>query len=97
MCNGNCVCGQEQNLDQTASRGAAIPLSTENDDESYQVELDELGVELVAGVMAQERNRILKRVRDQVCFDALADEDGRCENHGGKCYELLQLIKAEEQ
>jgi len=42
----------------------------------------------------QERERIIKRIENQICFDALADSDGRCSNHGGKCYELRQLIKS---
>lgn len=28
-----------------------------------------------------------------ICFDALADDDGRCNHHGGKCYDIRQLIK----
>lgn len=43
---------------------------------------------------ASERDRIIKRIKDQICFDALADSDGRCEHHGGKCYELGLLINA---
>jgi hypothetical protein len=39
-----------------------------------------------------ERERIIERIKDQVCFDALADDDGRCANHGGKCYDLRLLI-----
>lgn len=35
----------------------------------------------------------IKRIKAQICFDALADSDGRCKNHSGKCYELGLLIK----
>jgi hypothetical protein len=41
-----------------------------------------------------ERNRIVKRIENQICFNALADADGRCSNHSGKCYELRQLINS---
>jgi hypothetical protein len=41
-----------------------------------------------------ERERIVKLIERQICFDALADSDGRCSNHGGKCYELRQLIES---
>jgi hypothetical protein len=41
----------------------------------------------------KERLAIINEIERQICFDALADEDGRCSNHGGKCYELRQLIK----
>jgi hypothetical protein len=53
----------------------------------------------------RERERIIGRIRDRVCFDALADHDemaqfreahpevvGRCSHHGGKCTDLLLLI-----
>lgn len=43
-----------------------------------------------------ERERIIKRIEDQICFDALADDYGRCIHHGGKCYELRQLINSLE-
>jgi hypothetical protein len=43
---------------------------------------------------ASERERIIRRIKAQICFDALADEDSRCSNHGGKCYELGLLIKS---
>lgn len=39
-----------------------------------------------------ERTSIIERIERNICFDALADEDGRCSNHGGKCYELRLLI-----
>ena len=39
-----------------------------------------------------ERNLIIGSLERQICFDALADPDGRCTHHGGKCYELRQLI-----
>lgn len=41
---------------------------------------------------ARERDRIVELIKRQVCFDALADDDGRCSHHGGKCYELRELI-----
>jgi len=47
--------------------------------------------ELYFGAKA-ERLRIIARIEKQICFDALADSDGRCGNHSGKCYELRQLI-----
>lgn len=37
--------------------------------------------------------RITMRIKDQICFDALADPDGRCSHHGGKCYELGLLVQ----
>jgi len=53
----------------------------------------------------RERERIVDLIKRQVCFDALADHDametfrmahpevvGRCEHHGGKCTDLLNLI-----
>ena len=42
----------------------------------------------------EELTRIVKRIEDQICFDALADSDGRCGNHGGKCYELRLLVNS---
>jgi hypothetical protein len=59
---------------------------------------------LVDGRIA-ERERIIKLIKRQVCFDALADlvsnslravdseVVGRCSHHGGKCTELLLLIE----
>jgi hypothetical protein len=47
--------------------------------------------ELYFGAKA-ERQRILTKFERQICFDALADEDGRCGNHSGKCYEIRQTI-----
>ena len=41
-----------------------------------------------------ERKKIVERIENQICFDALADAYGRCSNHGGKCYELRELIKS---
>lgn len=35
---------------------------------------------------------VIDLINRQICFDALADPDGRCGNHGGKCYELRLLI-----
>lgn len=43
-------------------------------------------------IARQERQRITALIERQICFDALADPEGRCNNHGGKCYELRQLI-----
>ena len=48
-----------------------------------------------AGMMdgaAKERERIIGLIERRICFDALADEDGRCSHHGGKCYDLRELI-----
>lgn len=39
-----------------------------------------------------ERERIIEQIERNLCFDSLADPDGRCGNHGGKCYEFRQLI-----
>lgn len=41
---------------------------------------------------AKERDRIIDQIERQICFDAQADDDGRCSNHGGKCYELRLLV-----
>jgi len=41
----------------------------------------------------KERERIIERIKAQICFDALADQEGRCSNHSGKCYELGLLIQ----
>jgi hypothetical protein len=40
-----------------------------------------------------ERTLIIAEIERRICFDALADDDGRCIHHGGKCYDLRQLIK----
>lgn len=40
----------------------------------------------------QERKRIIIEIERQICFDAQTDADDRCSHHGGKCYELRQLI-----
>ncbi len=40
----------------------------------------------------RERKRIIELIERRICFDALADEDGRCTHHGGKCYDLRELI-----
>jgi hypothetical protein len=39
-----------------------------------------------------ERQRIIGQIERQICFDALEDWEGRCNNHYGKCYELRELI-----
>jgi hypothetical protein len=39
-----------------------------------------------------ERERIIALIERRICFDALADDDGRCSHHGGKCYDLRELI-----
>ncbi len=49
-----------------------------------------------AGVL-WERKRLIARIERRICFDALADPDGRCNHHGGKCYDLRQLIKSIEK
>ena len=41
-----------------------------------------------------ERSELILALERQICFDAKADDDGRCAHHGGKCYELGLLIKA---
>ena len=41
---------------------------------------------------ARERERIIALIERRICFDALADPDGRCTHHGGKCYDLRELI-----
>jgi hypothetical protein len=41
---------------------------------------------------AIERDRIIALIERRICFDALADDDGRCSHHGGKCYDLRELI-----
>lgn len=48
-----------------------------------------------AGLMdgaAKKQAQIIIELERQICFDAQADADDRCANHGGKCYELRQLI-----
>jgi hypothetical protein len=40
----------------------------------------------------RERERIIALIERRICFDALADDDGRCSHHGGKCYDLRELI-----
>ena len=40
-----------------------------------------------------EQQRIIGRIKAQICFDALADQEGRCSNHSGKCFELGLLVK----
>jgi hypothetical protein len=40
----------------------------------------------------QEREYVISRIERRICFDALEDPDGRCSNHGGKCYDLRELI-----
>lgn len=44
-----------------------------------------------------ERQRIVERIKAQICFDALADQEGRCSNHSGKCYEIGLLVKELEE
>ena len=44
----------------------------------------------------QERDRMINLIERRICFDALEDADGRCVHHGGKCYDLRQLIKGEK-
>lgn len=45
----------------------------------------------------RERERIIERIKAQICFDALADQEGRCSNHSGKCFELGLLVKELEE
>ncbi len=53
----------------------------------------------------KERELIVAKIKRQICFDALEDHEavakfriehptlvGRCNNHGGKCSDLLKLI-----
>ena len=47
--------------------------------------------ELYFGAKA-ERLRIIEQIERQLCFDSLANPEGRCSFHSGKCYELRQLI-----
>ena len=47
--------------------------------------------ELYFGAKA-ERLRVLSKFERQICFDALAESDGHCSNHAGKCYEIRQTI-----
>lgn len=51
---------------------------------------------IISAIMT-ERNRIIKRIKDQICFDAAESFDGRCDTHRGKCYELNQLIQKLER
>lgn len=39
-----------------------------------------------------EPKEIIEQIERQICFDAQADAEGRCSHHGGKCYELGQLV-----
>ena len=39
----------------------------------------------------------ITKIERNICFDALADEDGRCNHHGGKCYELRILVNELKQ
>jgi hypothetical protein len=52
--------------------------------------------EFVEIARQQERERMINLIERRICFDALEDSDGRCNNHGGKCYDLRQLIKGEK-
>jgi hypothetical protein len=64
-----------------------MKLISETADESKNVH----SAELYFGAKA-ERERVLTKFERQICFDALADDDGRCSNHSGKCYEIRQTI-----
>lgn len=44
-------------------------------------------------IRKQEREFIISKIKAQICFDALADADGRCPHHRGKCYELGLLVR----
>lgn len=60
-------------------------------------EFTEEEYEVVKEKVSCERKRIIERIKAQICFDALADEDGRCTNHKGKCYEIGLLVKELEK
>lgn len=47
---------------------------------------------IVANAKKRERERIIALIERRICFDALEDPDGRCSHHGGKCYDLRELI-----
>jgi hypothetical protein len=82
--------------ENNSARREVVERLNEKYRESFkQITMGDYRYWFVKGVK-EENERLLKRIKDQVCFDALADSDGRCENHGGKCYELLQLIQKEE-
>ena len=51
---------------------------------------------IISAIMT-ERHRLIKRLKDQLCFDAIEAVDGRCLNHNGKCYELTLLIRELER
>lgn len=42
---------------------------------------------------ADEKARLLKRIKEQICFDAL--RDGYCLHHRSKCKDLLLLLEGE--
>lgn len=52
---------------------------------------------LMRFAIKKERERIIGRIKAQICFDALADQEGRCANHSGKCFELGLLVKELEE
>lgn len=52
---------------------------------------------LVMNYQAQTIKSVIQLIKNNLCFDALADVDGRCANHNGKCYELGLLIKQLEE
>ena len=54
---------------------------------------DQTPSDYIAQAKTEERERIIKRIKAQICFDALADQEGRCANHSGKCFELGLLVK----
>lgn len=47
--------------------------------------------------VVEERKRIIALIERRICFDALEDPDGRCSHHGGKCYDLRELINRLER
>ena len=47
--------------------------------------------------VVEERKRIIALIERRICFDALEDPDGRCSHHGGKCYDLRELINRLEK
>jgi hypothetical protein len=62
-------------------------------EEELNNDTEENKMEKTKDRVTEERTRIIERIKAQICFDALADSDGRCEHHGGKCYELGLLVK----
>jgi hypothetical protein len=47
---------------------------------------------IIKSLGATPLEAFIKLLNNQICFDAKAEGDFRCEHHGGKCYELGLLI-----